>query len=64
MQNYIHSMHDRISNVELRALDNEARSRRNNLVFYNISEPDSETVAESRGGGGGGGGYSLCEGDG
>ena len=46
MQNYIHSMHDRISNVELRALDNEARSRRNNLVFYNISEPDSETVAE------------------
>ena len=46
IQNYIHSMHDRISNVELRVLDSEARSRRSNLVFYNISEPDSETVVE------------------
>ena len=36
----------RTTSMELRIVDLEARSRRNNLIFTNIPEPDSETDRE------------------
>ena len=43
MQIHITGLEDRVTRTELRALDIEARSRRNNLLFYNIPENDNES---------------------
>ena len=43
MQIHITGLEDRVSRAELRALNIETRSRRNNLLFYNIPENDNES---------------------
>ena len=43
MQTEIVHMHHTLSQQQLRIIDLEARSRRNNLLFFNIPEPEQES---------------------